>query len=85
MITPKIRVPFKPSTYRLNSERGTNFGGFEVLLAGLKSYSSWWLNQPNLKIMLVQLDHFPRDRGKNKEYLKPPPGIVFHPTQTIML
>ena len=61
------------------------FGGFwnnRVAPKDLKM-TSWWLNQPNLKIMLLELDHFPRVRGENKEYLKPPPGIVFHPTQTI--
>lgn len=44
MITPKIRVPFKPSTYRLNSERGTNFGGFEGLLAfdEFLCLYNWW-------------------------------------------
>ena len=26
--------------------------------------------------MLVKLDHFPRDRGENKKYLKPPPNLV---------
>ena len=26
-----------------------------------------------LKNMLVKLDHFPRDRGENNKYLKPPP------------
>ena len=27
----------------------------------------------HLKHMLVKLDHFPRDRGENTKYLKPPP------------
>ena len=31
--------------------------------------------QPNLKNMLVKLDHFPRVRGEKKKYLKPPPPI----------
>ena len=26
--------------------------------------------------MLVKLDHLPRDRGKNKKCLKPPPSLV---------
>ena len=30
----------------------------------------------HLKNMLVKLDHFPRDRGKNKKCLKPPPRIL---------
>ena len=33
--------------------------------------SSWWF-QPLWK-PLVKLDHFPRDRGENNKYLKPPP------------
>ena len=32
--------------------------------------STWWLNQPNWKI-LVKLDHSPSP-GENKRYLKPP-------------
>ena len=35
----------------------------------------WWLNQPIWKILLVKLDHLPRDRGLN-EYLKPTPSII---------
>jgi len=27
----------------------------------------------HLKNMIVKLDYFPRDPGKNKKYLKPPP------------
>ena len=30
--------------------------------------------------MLVKLDHFPRDRGENKKYLKPPPRFNHLPT-----
>ncbi len=37
---------------------------------------SWWF-QPIWKI-LVKLDHFPRDRGENKKYLKPPPSNMSH-------
>ena len=36
-----------------------------------KGETSWWF-QPIFKI-LVKLDHFPKDRGENKKYLKPPP------------
>ena len=36
--------------------------------------SGWWF-QPIGKIF-VKLDHFPRDRGEHKQYLKPPPRIV---------
>ena len=35
-----------------------------------KTYSSWWF-QPNWKIYIVKLDHFPW--GENKKSLKPPP------------
>ena len=28
------------------------------------------------KIRVVNLDHFPKDRGENKNYLKPPPCRV---------
>ena len=38
------------------------------------SFSSWWF-QPTWK-RFVKLDHFPRDRGKNKKYLKP--ALSFH-------
>ena len=36
-----------------------------------KSCSSWWLNQPHLKNMLVKLDHETPNRDENKIYLKP--------------
>ena len=36
--------------------------------------TSWWLNQPIWKIF-IKLDHFPRDRGEHKKYLKPPPRL----------
>ena len=29
-------------------------------------FTSWWLNQPHLKNMLVKLDHLPKDPGENK-------------------
>ena len=35
--------------------------------------ADWWLNQPIWKNMLVKLDHFPKVRGENEKYLKPPP------------
>ena len=38
--------------------------------------SSWWLNQPIWKI-LVNLDHFPKDRGENEKCLKPPPSYIY--------
>ena len=41
-----------------------------------KTVSSWWLNQPHLKNMLVSnWDHSPRNRGETKKYLKPPPRL----------
>ena len=39
-------------------------------------FSSWWLNQPNWKIV-VKLDHFPRVRGENKKHVKPPPSFLW--------
>ena len=39
-----------------------------------KNYAGWWLNQPIWKIF-VKLDHFPKDRGEHKEYLKPPTSM----------
>ena len=38
--------------------------------------TSWWLNQPLLKNMLVELDHFPS--AENKKYLKPSPNFCNH-------
>ena len=36
--------------------------------------SSWWFFPTHLKNMKVKLDHFPKDRGENKTYLKPQPS-----------
>ena len=33
---------------------------------------------PFQKNMLVKLDHFPKFRGENKPYLKPPPSIMIY-------
>ena len=33
---------------------------------------NWLVVSTHLKNMLVKLDHFPRDRGEHKKYLKPP-------------
>ena len=35
--------------------------------------TSWWLNQPIWKNMLVKLEIISPNRGENKQYLKPPP------------
>ena len=37
-------------------------------------FSSWWFvsTQSEKYYMIVKLDHFPRDRGENTKYLKPP-------------
>ena len=35
--------------------------------------------------MLVKLDHFPRDRGENKKYLKPPPSVSTIDTFTALV
>ena len=40
----------------------------------MKRITSWWF-QPIWKI-LVKMDHFPKVRGENKQYLKPPPKSV---------
>ena len=49
-----------------------------VIKGWLSSKQKVWLGlcilQPLSKI-LVKLDHFPKDRGENKEYLKPPSSI----------
>ena len=37
----------------------------------------WLVGEPtHLNNMLVKLDHFPKDRGENKKYLKPPPSNI---------
>ena len=43
----------------------------------IQHLTSWWLNHPFGKNKLVKLDHFPRDRGENKKYLKPTPTSFF--------
>ena len=42
----------------------------------LRWLSSWWF-QPLWKICSSKLDHFPKDRGENKKYVKPPPSGVW--------
>ena len=34
--------------------------------------------------MLVKLDHFPKDRGEHKKYLKPPPSYIYQPKLCIL-
>ena len=36
----------------------------------MRCFSSWWLNQPISKNMLVKLDYFPRDRGESKKKIE---------------
>ena len=36
----------------------------------------WLVVSTHLKNILVKLDHFPRDRGEHKKYLKPPARSV---------
>ena len=36
-----------------------------------------WTN-PVEKYAQVKFDHFPKDRGENNKYLKPPPSFTFH-------
>ncbi len=43
----------------------------------LGSKGNWWLNHPSEKYAQVKLGHLLRDRGENKESLKPPPSKVF--------
>ncbi len=44
----------------------------------------WWLNQAVWKIMLVKLDHFHKDRGENRKYVKPPPSDPFLPSSFML-
>ena len=45
---------------------------------GLLSPSSWWLNQPHLKIIIVKMGSGSARFGvKIKNYLKPPTSYVF--------
>ena len=42
--------------------------------------SCWWLNQPLWKLCCYARQNgfiFPKFRGENKDYLKPPPGYGF--------
>ena len=48
----------------------------KVTAPAFQLLTSWWLNQPLLKNMLVELDHFPS--AENKKYLKPPPNYCHH-------
>ena len=43
-----------------------------------------WRFQPIWRI-LVNLDHFPKDRGENKQYLKPPPRYIVGTKQTHLM
>ena len=38
--------------------------------------TSWWLNQPNRKI-ISQNGNLPQSRGENKKYVKPPPRHIY--------
>ena len=41
----------------------------------------WLVVEPtHLKNMLVKLEIFPKFRGENKKYLKPPPTLPWEPT-----
>ena len=48
-------------------------------------------NHPSEKYYIVKLNHLPRDQGKNKEYLKPPPlkmcflskMVIFQPAMLV--
>ena len=40
-----------------------------------RNSSSWWLNHPPLKSMLVKMGSFLQILGEQKKYLKPPPSL----------
>ena len=73
------KIPCKGTISKGNeSSSNHQFSGDLLLFEGVKHPIFWsgirprWRFQSILK-MLVKLDHFPRDRGENKKYLKPPP------------
>ena len=37
-----------------------------------RTSSSLWFQPTHLQNMLIKLDHFPKDRGEHRKYLKPP-------------
>ena len=43
----------------------------------IKRLPSWWLNHPFEKYAQGKLDQFPKVRGENKTYLKPPPNNIY--------
>ena len=55
--------------------KGISYSTYNILQEGL------WLVMlvvsTHLKNMIVKLDHFPKVRGENKKYLKPPPSCWF--------
>ena len=56
---PKIAIHLQSSLMTLQNKKSLN------KITGLQreTLSNWWLNQPNLKNMLVQLDHLPQGLG----------------------
>ena len=58
------------------------FGGGQMssdrkpLGSSVKYCSSWWLNQPIWKNITSKWESSP-NRGENKQYLKPPPRLLF--------
>ena len=75
-------IVFQPCIFRgklLSFREGSWW--FRLVVSYLKTtygwFSSWWF-QPNLKNMLVTLDHFPKDRGEDKICWKPPPRHPNH-------
>ena len=55
----------------LQTSRGALFSGAWLLV----SEGSWWSNPPSEKYARQNGFIFPKDRGENKTYLKPPPSI----------
>ena len=70
-------MPVAPAGNRHNARHepwnGQTTSGFLHQAFGQKLIG-WWLNQPIWKILFVKMGIFPKDRGENKQFLKPPPS-----------
>ena len=68
---PQKKVEWTPSP-EVNQ---LQWAPIHVLVGNQITYKSsgWWLNQPIWKIF-VKIGIFPKVRGENKKYLKPPPS-----------
>ena len=45
----------------------SNTPGLHMFQGTHKRLTSWWLNQPICKNMIVKLDHFPTNGGEHKK------------------